>query len=146
MALMDSILAVGGYRISERVGYVVLAVLGLAGVAILYTFDPRSSGVYPACPFFGLTGYHCAGCGTLRALHQLVYGNVAAALGYNPLTILSLPFIAYSYVVGAVRAFHIAAPPRTFLPPQWIWLLLVGVVAFWVLRNVQIERLTVLAP
>jgi hypothetical protein len=33
-----------------------------------------------------------------------------------------------------------------FIPHQWIWALLVGVVAFWVLRNVPIDPLTVLAP
>ena len=120
--------------------------LGLVGVAVLYTFDPRNPGTYLICPFLGLTGYHCPGCGTLRALHQLLHGNIITALGYNPLTILSLPFIAYSFVDGAMKAFRLKGLPRVFIPHQYIWVLFIGIVAFWVLRNVPVEPLTVLAP
>ena len=134
------------FRLSRRVEYVALFVLGLVGVAVLYTFDPRNPGTYPICPFLGLTGYHCPGCGTLRALHQLLHGNVVPALGHNPLTVLSLPFITYSFTDGALRVFRIAAPPRVFIPHQFIWALFVGIVAFWLLRNVPVEPLTVLAP
>ena len=134
------------FRLSPSVGHAAMFVLGLVVVAVLYTFDPRNPGTYPICPFLGLTGYHCPGCGTLRALHQLLHGNVMAALGYNPLTVLSLPFIIYSFTVGELRVFRIAAPPRVFIPHQFIWALFVGIVAFWLLRNVPVEPLTVLAP
>lgn len=146
LSVDDGILTFRGYRIAPRLAYVALAVLASLGVAMLYTFDPRNGDAYPVCPFFGLTGYHCPGCGTLRALHQLLHGNVIGAFGYNPLMILSLPFIAYSYAAGATRAFHVPLLPRIFIPPAWIWALLVGVVAFWVLRNVPVAPLTFLAP
>ena len=103
-------------RLSPRVGYVALIALGIAGVAVLYTFDPRNPGTYPICPFLGLTGYHCPGCGTLRALHQLLHGNIIAALGYNPFTVLSLPFIAYSYANGAMRVFSYGHPTQSLRP------------------------------
>ena len=142
----NGILTLSRFLLSPRVGYVAIIALGFAGVAILYTFDPRNPGTYPICPFLGLTGFHCPGCGTLRALHQLLHGNIIAALGYNPLTVLSLPFIAYSFADGAIRVFRIATPPRIFIPHQFIWALFVAIVAFWLLRNVPIEPLTVLAP
>ena len=81
----DGMLTFRGYRIAPRVTYIALAALGSLGVAMLYTFDPRNPGTYPICPFLGLTGYHCPGCGTLRALHQLLHGNVIGAMGYNPI-------------------------------------------------------------
>ena len=146
MATAENTLLTSRFRLSPRVGYVALIALGFAGVAALYTFDPRNSGTYPICPFLGLTGFHCPGCGTLRALHQLLHGNIIAALGYNPLTVLSLPFIAYSFTDGAMRAFRIKNLRRVFIPHQYIWALFVGIVAFWLLRNVPIEPLTVLAP
>ena len=142
----DSTALASTLRLSPRVAYFALAVLGLVGVIVLYTFDPRNPGTFPICPFLGLTGFHCPGCGTLRALHQLLHGNVIAALGYNPLTVLSLPFIGYSLADGAMRAFRIATLPRVFIPHQFIWALFVGVIAFWVLRNVPVDPLTVLAP
>ena len=69
------------FRLSPRVEYVALFAFGLVGVAVLYTFDPRHPCTYLICPFFGLTGYHCPGCGTLQALHELLHGNAIAALG-----------------------------------------------------------------
>ena len=70
---------------------------GLAGIAFLYLPSiPGIRGIFPACPFLSLTGCYCPGCGTLRALHTLLRGDVAGAIGYNVLTVLSLPFIAYS--------------------------------------------------
>ena len=146
MSTGSDIKALSVFCLSPKVAYLALVALGLVGVAVLYTFDPRNPGAYLICPFLGLTGYHCPGCGTLRALHQLLHGNVIAALGYNPLTILSLPFIAYSFAEGAMKAFQVKALPRIFIPHQFIWALFIGIVAFWLLRNVQIQPLTVLAP
>lgn len=146
MTTSDTIFTIRGYQFPARSGYVLLAMLGIAGAVVLYAFDPREPGLYPICPFFGLTGFHCPGCGAARALHQLLHGNITAALGYNPLTILALPFIAYSFGAGALRAFRLWDLPRVFVPHQWIWALLAVITAFWLLRNVPIEPLTALAP
>ena len=135
-----------GRSLFPGMAYAGLAVLGAAGLALLYFVDPRNPGVFPACPFLGLTGCYCPGCGTLRALHVLLRGDVASAIGYNVLTVLSLPVIAYSFGTGAMRAFGLKAPRPVFVSPVWIWALLAGVVAFWVLRNVSVAPLTVLAP
>ena len=132
--------------ISPRLTYAGLALLGVGALAVLYAVDPRNPGSYPVCPFLGLTGCYCPGCGTLRALHRLMYGDLQAALGYNPLTVLSLPFVAYWYATGALRAFGLPAPRPVFLRSRWIWALLAGVVAFWALRNIPVGPLTILAP
>ena len=126
--------------------YIVVGLLAIVGAAMIYVFDPREPGNYPVCPFLGLTGYHCPGCGTLRALHQLLHGNPINALGYNLLTVLSLPLLAYSSVAGAMRAFRVPAPASLFIHPKLIWSLLFGITAFWILRNFPIEPLVVLAP
>ena len=143
---MTGTLVAHGRSISPRVTYAGLALLGLAGLAVLYAVDPRNPGSYPVCPFLGLTGCYCPGCGTLRALHRLLFGDIAGALGYNPLTVLSLPFVAYWFAAGALRAFDLPAPRPLFVRSRWIWGLLAGVVAFWALRNVPIAPLTALAP
>ncbi len=142
----EGLLAVGGHRISAGVLYASLAVMSAAVVAVLYAFDPRIPSNYPVCPFFGLTGYHCPGCGTLRALHSLCHGDVLSAVGYNPLTVLSLPFIGYSYLAGGMEAFRLGGLPRVFVHHRLIWALLVVIVAFWTLRNVPVGPLTALAP
>ena len=133
-------------QIPSRALYVVAVLAAAAGAAMLYIVDPREPGNYPVCPFLGVTGYHCAGCGTLRALHQLLYGNPISALGYNALTVLALPFMAYAFAAGGLRAFRAPAPGPIFINPRLIWGLFFGIVAFWVLRNVPVEPLSILAP
>ena len=142
----SSPMTIAGYSISPRIAYAGLALLGAAGLALLYFVDPRNPGVFPACPFLGLTGCYCPGCGTLRALHVLLRGDIAGAMGYNAVTVLSLPFIAYSLGAGAMRAFGLQAPRPMFVHPRWIWALLAAVVAFWVLRNLPLTPLAMLAP
>ena len=80
----NGILTLSRFLLSPRVGYVALIALGFAGVAVLYTFDPRNPGTYPICPFLGLTGFHCPGCGTLRALHQLLARQCRRRVGLQP--------------------------------------------------------------
>ena len=135
-----------GIAVPLWTAYALLAGASAAGLAAVYLFDPREPGLYPVCPFFGLTGWHCPGCGTLRALHQLLHGNVAAAFGYNAYAMLALPAIAYSVAAGGLRAHKLPAPPPVFVPARWIWALLAAVLAFWLLRNLPWEPLAVLAP
>src|SRR5690348_15182815 len=76
--------------------FLLWAVPGVFGAAIfLFWFDPSQSALYPLCYFHRLTGLWCPGCGSLRALHQLLHGNLSAALHYNALLVLSLPLIAW---------------------------------------------------
>ena len=126
--------------------YAAIALLATVGAAVIYIFDPRVPGIYPVCPFFGLTGYHCAGCGTLRALHSLLHADIAGALGYNAFAVAALPFIAYSYLSEAKRAFMNRPLPEVFIPHRWIWALLAAVIAFWIIRNLPLHPFSVLAP
>ena len=126
--------------------YLLGAAAGAVALAVIYLFDPRNPGLYPVCPFFGLTGYHCPGCGTLRAIHQLLHGNVIAAFGYNPYSMLALPVIGYSLAAGGLRTYGLPAPPRLSIPAPWIWALLAAVLAFWLLRNLPIAPFAILAP
>ena len=132
--------------VSPGMAYAGLAALAVVGLAVVYVFDPAKPGVYPLCPFFGLTGCHCPGCGTLRALHQALRGDLTGAAGYNLFAVLALPFIAYSFAAGALRAFRLPAPPPIFVQHQLIWALLATIAAFWVLRNLPAGPFAFLAP
>src|SRR6266513_4699752 len=60
---------------------------------ILFFFSPSQYPFYPRCPLHAMTGLHCPGCGSLRAVHSLLHGDIGAALHFNALLILSLPFL-----------------------------------------------------
>jgi hypothetical protein len=134
--------------------------LKLAGVftviivvaCFLFLFNPASSGFYPPCPFHKLTGLYCPGCGSLRASHQLLHGNLFSALDLNPLMVLSLPFLGYSLIsYSMMNSGRLACRagrrfPQIFLPPILIWMILGVILAFWVLRNIPAYPFSVLAP
>jgi hypothetical protein len=101
---------------------------------LLFCFDPRRYGFYPTCFFYKTTGLLCAGCGCLRATHELLHGHLVTAFRFNPLLVVSLPLLAWFGAVQTVRkASH---QPALAVRPAWLWALLVVLVAFTVLRNV----------
>lgn len=104
--------------------------------AVVFAFDPTRVSLFPPCPLHQYTGLWCPGCGTTRAMHQLLHGNVAAAFRFNPLAISLLPVIGYL----AIRR------EEQVMKPVWIWTLLGVVVAFGVLRNIPVYPFNLLAP
>jgi len=127
--------------VSVLVWFSVCAVIG-AGL-ILFWFDPAQYRLYPFCFFHEATGLHCPGCGGTRALHQLLRGNVMAALHLNALVVVSLPLLAWLGIRFAMGQFN-QRPPTPIVSLSWLWLLLALAVAFSVLRN--LPSFTWLAP
>ena len=117
-----------------------------AGAAILYPVNPQTGLSFLQCPCHQLSGIHCPGCGTLRAVHSLLHGNIGDALGFNALTVLSLPLLFAMFVERASRSGWGGALPKwqvtgrvaPFVP--WV----VG--TFWFLRNLPFYPFSILAP
>ena len=74
----------------------VIFIILASGLLLFYAFNPIEQSFFIPCPFHYLTGLHCPGCGSQRALHQLVHFNMYEAFRYNPLLVLSLPILIYS--------------------------------------------------
>ena len=131
----------------RRIVAIAVAIFVLATLLYLRLFNPLDGkAFYPFCPFYALTGPHCPGCGTLRGLHQLLHGHVAAAFGYNPLMVVMLPLIGYAFLSFALVGVRGRGLPRVFVPSLLINLLFWVVMAFWVLRNVPVYPFSLLAP
>jgi hypothetical protein len=118
----------------------------LAAIAALDFFDPATSGLFPPCPLLYFTGWYCPGCGSLRALHQLLQGNLRVAWAFNPLTVMLLPFLTYggvSYEVFKLRGQYL---PRIVLPAVWIRALCAIIILFGFARNIPLYPFDLLAP
>ena len=146
MQLLAITLAPSSAAFFHRWKFVGLALAATPCVVLLLVRNPEDSGLFPPCPFLALTGYHCPGCGTLRALHQLLNGHLFTAIDYNPLTVFFLPFLAYAFLAAVVGGIGGSKFPTVFIPAGWIWTLLVAVIAFGVLRNLPVSPFSLLAP
>ena len=113
---------------------VVLAALLVIGL-IYSVLDPSASTVFPRCTFLSLTGYKCPGCGTQRAVHALLHGNVADAFKYNAFLLVAIPWIILCLFAESRRVRN----PRLYSrlnAPLLIWLFLAMLLLWWLLRNI----------
>jgi hypothetical protein len=108
-----------------------------AGSIFLFFFNPASPGnqFFPKCPFRLLTGCQCPGCGSTRAVYELLHLNPVAAFRFNPLMVLTLPFIVYGFLGFTKSAITGKPHRRIFIPTKYLWAWLVLLIFFWIFRN-----------
>ena len=135
------------WLLSPRV-LLAFSVVGLVGgAALLHQLNPATS-LLPRCVFHVVTSLHCPGCGSTRALHALLHGDVAAAVRFNPLTLPALAALGYAYarwswgVLTRRPGEHFGARVRGSV----LFALAIGIAVFWIARNVPVYPLTLLAP
>lgn len=112
---------------------------GLAGLALVayFLFDPATNAIFPKCPFYVLTGLKCPGCGSQRALHALLHLQIGRAFRENPLLVVSLPYLltALFFFFKKEKDEKWQAVDDLLFRGKAVWVVLVVVVAFWLLRN-----------
>lgn len=131
-------------RALPAVGAGVVGIAGAAWAAVLKVHGPHFDvgGVPLRCPTT-LVGLWCPGCGSTRALAELLDGDVAAAFSYNALAPFAAALLVWAWVAWAGRAWRtwtIAGPAELPVAVP----ALVVVAAFTVARN--LPQLQVLAP
>ena len=115
-------------------------------LGLLFFADPEHSLLYPPCFFQLLTGLYCPGCGSLRSIHQILHGNFRAALSYNPLIGLLIPFLLYLFISHFFWKWRANTAGWIRGEALSIWILLGIIVVFWIFRNLPIYPFSLLAP
>ncbi|MDE7125963.1 MAG: DUF2752 domain-containing protein [Muribaculaceae bacterium] len=89
----------------------------------------------PRCVFKAITGYDCPGCGSQRAFHALLHGNVYEAFVLNPAVFALVPLA----VLYALAEWCGCSRLRGWLVNRYALCLLVAAIVLWtVARNVYI--------
>ncbi len=130
---------------SFRLALAAVGTITAAGGMLLFWFDPSRYGFYPICIFHKSTGLLCPGCGSLRAVHQLLHGHVAAAFRLNALLVLALPVALWFSARLAVRKWR-NQPLTPAVRPGWLWCALAVTFLFGILRNLPFAQVAWLAP
>ena len=115
-------------------GPLVLMTVLASGATVVFFFDPAEHGFYPICFLHLVTGLNCPGCGSMRAMHELLHGHFGDAARLNLLFVLALPFGLWS--AGRHMVSRLSGQPVAFaIRPAWLWALLAVSAAFTVIRN-----------
>jgi hypothetical protein len=102
----------------------------LAGaVGYIGLVDPHRPGsVFPLCPFRLLTGWNCPACGGLRMTHDLLHGDLAAAVTDNVFLLAAAPLLA-GWLLLVRRSGRPVSPVRPLV------VVVVAAIGWTVLRN-----------
>lgn len=121
---------------TRRTVLLVAAFLSAGLFLYIYTaFSPESSRLFPKCIFLQLTGVRCPGCGSQRALHALLNGDIAAAFRFNALLVSMIPYLVLLTCASMLRT----RVPRFYAAlchPAIIYAIFILVILWWILRNV----------
>ncbi|MCQ4035640.1 DUF2752 domain-containing protein [Kaistella montana] len=113
----------------------VLIFIGLG--VVYYSFNPQNSSYFLKCPIHYFTGYLCPGCGSQRAIHELLHLNFRKAFEYNALFVASIPYLISAIALNTQPLSDRFPKTRKFLfHPKAILILLGIAVVFSVYRNI----------
>ncbi|RRD00827.1 DUF2752 domain-containing protein [Prevotella sp. OH937_COT-195] len=123
-------------RVPSRKHKITLAAAVLIALAAVYFFfDPNTDILFPKCAFHVITGWKCPGCGSQRALHAMLHGNIYTALKHN----LWIPF-AITYMILIITAKLLGKHGKRlndFLTNKYLFVIFIIFTILWcVLRNV----------
>ena len=130
-----------------KLSIIIIGVLVFLGMLALYVlWNPTETNVFPKCPFYSVTGIYCPGCGSQRAVHKLLNGSVIEGVRHNYLIVLLalvLLYQAFMFIMNTMLGKGVT----NLLHKSKVTLgILVFVILFWVLRNINLFPFTELAP
>lgn len=130
--------------ILKKIG-IPIAILALG--MLYFNLNPKSFAYFPKCPFYSFTGLYCPGCGSQRAFHEMLHGNLWVGIQHNFLIILALLVIFYKFYVFFQSRFQKENTVKNILYHNAApWVILGVVVSFWILRNIPMDPFIILAP
>ena len=120
---------------------------GISGLAVLFfILDPDENKIFPRCIFYLLTGYYCPGCGSQRAIHSLLHGDLYGVVKNNFLFIPAVLIIFYHYIQKILNLKFNCKLPNILYHKNTPWIILGIIFIFWVLRNLTVYPFSLLAP
>ncbi|WP_299526636.1 DUF2752 domain-containing protein [Winogradskyella sp.] len=116
-------------------------------LSLYFFYDPtKVESPFPKCPFHQLTGMHCPGCGSQRAINKILNGSIVEGIRHNYLILLASFVIIYQLIYYLLTNFTSKTMKNLFHNTLVTKIILILVLLFWFLRNVPLYPFTELAP
>ena len=119
-----------------------LGVLSVVAILLYFSFNPERGLLFPKCPFNQYLGIYCSGCGSQRAIHDLLHFRIGDAISHNLLLLPALFVLLHHALVkfGVLKG-------RSLLDYRYSPLILLAIVVlFMFLRNLKMYPFEYLAP
>ena len=129
-----------------KIGLIIILVIAVLGVLSLYFFWNPTTELFPKCPFYSITGLYCPGCGSQRAAHQILNGHLIEGLKHNFLIGLLALVLGYEIFILLMNKVFKKNISNILHNSKITISILILVILFWVLRNINIFPFTELAP
>jgi len=119
-----------------------------AAFLVLFYFyiNPYQFGYLPKCPLYSSTGIYCPGCGSQRAIHELLHLNFLGFIRQNTLLLLLILLLIYHGVVILANSYFNKTWKSLLNHKKTPYFLLVIAILFWILRNLPFKPFIWLAP
>ncbi|WP_375234953.1 DUF2752 domain-containing protein [Winogradskyella sp.] len=114
-----------------------------------YLNDPEvtnARGVFPKCPFYVLTNFHCPGCGSQRAIHDILHFRIMDALMHNVTIVIVVILLLSKIYAFLSKKFFKLYYYNLSHKAYFTFAILVFVFAYWILRNLPYYPFTELTP
>lgn len=117
---------------------IIVAVLSL--IVLYRNVNPvgtESSKYMPKCVIKTLTGYDCPSCGSQRALHAMLNGEVKEAILLNPFIFLLLPYLVL-LLLTTISKSRLALKIRPYVQNRKVAYIYIGFYfTWWIVRNMR---------
>lgn len=101
-------------------------------LTVYYIVDPSTANM-PQCTFKLITGLDCPGCGSQRALHALLHGQITKAIAFNPAVLILIPLgITYAFAEWTDKYPRLR---RALLSKPAVYTILLMLILWTILRN-----------
>lgn len=87
-----------------------------------------------SCPFYKMTGYQCSGCGSQRAIHEILHLNFKEAFHQNALVIFGIPYFSLIFFTSFHQEKY-AQLRQVLIGKKTILILFFIVILFGIFRN-----------
>ncbi|WP_255449903.1 DUF2752 domain-containing protein [Seonamhaeicola sediminis] len=115
-------------------------------LSLFFLYNPLENSLFPKCPLYAFTGTYCPGCGSQRAIHQILNGNIITGLRHNFLIVLLVLIIIYDLFIKFLNVLLKRKFSNLLHKPAITISLLVVILLYWVLRNINQYPFNILAP
>ncbi|MCX7550423.1 DUF2752 domain-containing protein [Xanthomarina sp. F2636L] len=119
---------------------------GIGVITLFYFWNPANNIIFPKCLFYSATNLYCPGCGSQRAIHQILHGQIMAGLKYNYLIGFLVLVLGYQLYVYISQEQFNKNTKNILHKPMATKFILILVIFFWILRNIPFYPFNTLAP